>query len=245
MQYESAFLIGKTDLIINKLQILFKKKCLLTVHYGYDDKIFITTILHLNLVDNILVFYHSPKQDEIRELLSSDKITFKADYLGIKIAFDTHSVNKYKYDGLSVFSIPIPKKLLWIEARDYFRIKTLDSLPGYFYLTIKPHPEPFKFKIFDMSIAGFSILIDSQQISNLMIPTTYFETGKISLEQTGEGSISFEVRSKCLLNPDDPIRIEKIGCQFTQITSEFEDIIHLYMGKIERENRQNNSSFIK
>jgi hypothetical protein len=61
-----------------------------------------------------------------------------------------------------------------------------------------------------------------------------FEHCKIELEQIGDGFVSFEIRSKALFNTDDTKRIEKIGCKFTQITSAFEDLIHRYMGKIER-----------
>ncbi len=238
MEYESAFVIHGTEHIIGKLQILFKKKCLLTVHYGYDDQTFVTTIHDINLIDETLVFYHKPKESEVRELLHSDKVTFKADYLGIKIAFDAFRVDKYKEDGLSAFSIPLPSRLLWIEARDYYRIRALDSLSGYCHLTLENNPEPLKFKLFDISIAGFSMLIDDPEISALMVPDTCFERCKILLEQTGEGSVSFEVRGKFILNPDDPNRIEKVGCKFTKITPAFEDIIHRYMGKIERETRQ-------
>jgi c-di-GMP-binding flagellar brake protein YcgR len=238
MEYESAFLIHGTVQIIGKLKILFKKKCLLNVHYGYDNQTFITTIHDLNLVDDVLVFYHKPKESEVRELLHSDKVTFKADYLGIKIAFDSYRVDKYKLDGLSAFSIPIPNKLLWIEARYYNRIRTLDSLSGYCHLTVENKPEPVKFKLFDISIDGFSMLIDDPEMSILMAPDSCFEHCKISLEQTGEGFVSFKVRSKFLLNPDAPQRTEKVGCKFTQITPAFEDLIHGYMGKIEREYRQ-------
>ena len=243
MEYESAFLIRETDQIIGKLQILLKKKCILTVTYGNnDDKDFVTTILHIDLADELLVFYHSPKYDDIRELLNSDKVTFKADYLGIKIAFDVFRVDKYNHNGLSTFSVPFPRRLLWIEARDFYRIKILDSLSGYCHLTLENSPEPLKLKLFDISIAGFSILIDDAEISQLMMPDICFTNCKIKLDKTGEGSVSFQVRSKYVLDIDDQTRIEKIGCKFTKITPAFEDLIHRYMGKmskIEQENRQN------
>lgn len=238
MEYESAFVIHGSDNVIRKLQILFKKKCILTVHYGYDDETFVTTIFELNLTDDSMVFFHSPKESKIRELLNSDLVTFEADYLGIKIAFDAYRVDKYKNDGLSAFSIPIPNKLLWIEARDSYRIRTLDSLSGYCHLTIENTPEPFIFKLYDISISGFSILIDNPEISNLLMLDTCFDACKIVLEQAGEGYVSIEVKSRTLINPDDPKRFEKVGCKFTKISPVFEDSIHRYMGKVEIESRQ-------
>jgi len=238
MEYESAFTIRATDLIIAKLKILLRKKCILNVYYGYENDTFITTLLDINVVDNVLVFYHSPIESEVRKLLNSDIVTFKADYLGIKIAFDAYQVDKYKHNDLAAFSIPMPNRLLWIEARDYFRIRALDSLPSYCYLYLGNKPEPLKIKLFDISLAGFSMLIDDLDISILMTLGICFEHCKIELEQIGDGFVSFEIRSKALLNTDDTKRIEKIGCKFTQITSAFEDLIHRYMGKIERAGRQ-------
>jgi c-di-GMP-binding flagellar brake protein YcgR len=238
MHYESAFLIHSSEQIISKLSILLKKKCLLTVYFGDNDDSFITTLLDINIKDNRLIFYHSPKQEAIRELLDSYVVTFKTEYLGIKVAFDTVKIAKIQHEGVSVFAIPIPDSLLWIEARDYYRVKASFSSSSYCQLELKPGQTPIKFKLYDISLAGFSILIDSAEVSNLLVPETYFAQCQIILADAGEGTVSFEVRSKYLINPEDPLRVDKICCKFTQITPAFENIIHRYMGRIEMENQQ-------
>lgn len=65
MEYESAFVIHGSDNVIRKLQILFKKKCILTVHYGYDDETFVTTIFELNLTDDSMVFFIALKNPKL------------------------------------------------------------------------------------------------------------------------------------------------------------------------------------
>jgi c-di-GMP-binding flagellar brake protein YcgR len=239
MHYESAFLIHSSEQIISKLSILLKKKCLLTVYFGDNDDSFITTLLDINIKDNRLIFYHSPKQEAIRELLDSYVVTFKTEYLGIKVAFDTVKIAKIQHEGVSVFAIPIPDSLLWIEARDYYRVKASFSSSSYCRLALKPGQTPIKFKLYDISLAGFSILIDSAEVSNLLVPDAHFVQCQIILADAGEGTVSFEVRSKYLINPEDPLRVDKVGCEFTQITTAFENTIHRYMGKIERKTRQN------
>jgi len=239
MHYESAFLIHNSEQIISKLFILLKKKCLLTVYYGDNDDSFITTLLDINIKDNRLIFYHSPKQGSIKEFLDSPVITFKTEYLGVKVIFNSIKLAKIEHEGVSVFAIPIPDSLLWIEARDYYRVKVLSFAPlSYCQLALKPDQTPIKLKLYDISLAGFSILIDSAEVSNLVVPETHFAQCQIILADAGEGTVSFEVRSKYLINPEDPLRIDKVGCKFTQITTAFEDTIHRYMGQIEREARQ-------
>jgi c-di-GMP-binding flagellar brake protein YcgR len=237
MEYESAFLIRNPDQILSKLSILLKNKCLLTAYYGDNDDSFITTILEINIKNNLLIFYHSPKQDAIEQLLDSPIITFKTEYLGIKVAFDTIRIAKTQHQGVSVFAIPIPGSILWIEARDFYRVKAPASKSGYCRLTLKDQ-KPIDLKLYDISLVGFSMLTDSKEVSDLMIPDTHFEQCKLILANTGEGAISFEVRSKYIIDPENSDRIEKIGCKFTQITPAFENIIQRYMQQIERENRQ-------
>ena len=239
MEYESAFLIRNPEKIISKLLILLKNKCLLTAYYGDNDDSFITTILDIYIKNNLLIFYHSPKQDAIEQLLDSSIITFKTEYLGIKVAFDAIKIAKIQHQGVSVFAIPIPKSILWIEARDFYRVKSPISKFSYCLLELKGH-EPINLKLHDISLVGFSVLNVSSEISALMIPEAHFEQCKLILADTGEDTISFEVRSKYIINPENSNRIEKIGCKFTRITPAFENTVQRYMQQIERENRQKN-----
>jgi len=239
MEYESAFLIRNPEKIISKLLILLKNKCLLTAYYGDNDDSFITTILDIYIKNNLLIFYHSPKQDAIEQLLDSPIITFKTEYLGIKVAFDAIKIAKIQHQGVSVFAIPIPESILWIEVRDFYRVKSPISKSSYCQLTLEDQ-EPINLKLYDISLVGFSVLNAASEVSAMMIPDTHFEQCKLILADTGEDTISFEVRSKYIINPENSNRIEKIGCKFTQITPAFENTVQRYMQQIERENRQKN-----
>jgi flagellar brake protein len=68
-----------------------------------------------------------------------------------------------------------------------------------------------------------------------MIPGAHFEECKLILEGTDENTISFEIRSKYIINPNNLNKMEKIGCKFTRITPAFENTVHSYMLQIERE----------
>jgi c-di-GMP-binding flagellar brake protein YcgR len=101
--------------------------------------------------------------------------------------------------------------------------------------------EPVSLKLYDISLAGFSVINTSSEISVLMAPDAHFEHGKIILEGTGEGTVSFEIRSKYNINPEiseTADRIEKIGCKFAHITAAFEDTIQRHIQSIEMEIRQ-------
>jgi c-di-GMP-binding flagellar brake protein YcgR len=239
MEYESAFLIHSPEKIISKLFILLKNKCLLTAYFGDNGDSFITTILDIYTKNNLLIFHHSPKEDTIEQLLNSPKITFKTEYLGIKVVFEAIKLAKIQHQGMSVFAIPIPASILWIEARDFYRVKSPVAKSSYCQLTMKDQ-DSTNLKLYDISLIGFSLLNASSEISALMILNTHFEQCKLILADTGEDTISFEIRSKYIINPETLNRTEKIGCKFTQLTPAFESTIQRYMQQIERETRQKN-----
>jgi len=243
MEYESRFLIDSPEKIIHHLLILFKNRCLLTAYFGDNDDSFITTILDVYIKNNLLVFYHSPKKDSIEQLLNSPIITFKTRYFGVEVIFDTIRLKKIRHRGVSAFAAPIPASILWMERREFYRVKSPASKSSYCQLTLKDQ-EPINLKLYDISVAGFSMLTDSKEVLDLsktpdpMLLYTSFEQCKLVLADTGEDTISFELRSKYIINPENFNRMEKIGCKFTQITPAFENTIQRYMQQIERENRQ-------
>lgn len=239
MDYESTFLIDRPDKIIHHLSILFKKKCLLTASFGEDNESFITTILDIDLKKNRLIFYHSPKEGSIEKLLTSPKITFKTEYLGIKIIFDALRLSKIQHQGVEAFTVPIPSSLLWMEARNFHRVKPPVTKPGYCRL-IRKDQKPIDLKLYDISLGGFSILTDSRELSELMPIETGFEQCKLILPDMGEETIDFEIRSKCVIIPENAPGMEKIGCKFTRTTAAFESTVQRYMQQIERELRQKN-----
>ena len=237
MEYESAFLIRSPEKIISKLSILLKKEWLLTVYFGDNNDSFTTTILDIHIKNNRLIFYYSPEHDSIGQLFNSPIITFKTEYLGIKVVFNAIKPTKIQHKEVLAFAIPIPDSILWMERREFYRVKSPLSKFSYCQLTLKDQ-EPINLKLYDISLAGFSVLNASSEISALMIPDTHFEQCKLILADTGEGTISFEIRSKYIMNPETSNKMEKIGCKFTRITPAFENSIQRYMQQIERESRQ-------
>ncbi len=241
MIFESAFLIRNPEQIINKLAILCKNKCLLNVSFGDSGDTFITTILEVNKKDNIVVFYHGPHKKLIDKFYKSADIIFKTAYLGVKISFNGSNLGEIHHNGISAFTMHIPDTLAWVEARDYHRVKIPASKPSFCLLVLNGY-EPFRLKLNDISLTGFSVLNDSVDVSKIMNPNIHFKRQQLLLADTNEGIISFEIRHKFIIQREYIKSIEKIGCKFTDITQAFENAIQSYMLQIEREYRQNISA---
>lgn len=246
MESQSDFLIRTPEKIISKLSVLLKKKCLLTAGFGESGHSFVTTILEINKRDNVFIC-DGCKENLTEQVLKSPKILFKTEHLGAMVAFDTTRLAKIQYQGIPAFAVPIPASLRWVEQREFYRVKTPVSTSSCCQLALKDQ-ESIKLKLHDISLRGFSILIASSNVSDLMTPGAQFEECKLILDGMNENTISFEIRSKYIINPNNLNKMEKIGCKFTRITPAFEDTVHSYMLEIEREllkKRSENASFAR
>jgi c-di-GMP-binding flagellar brake protein YcgR len=233
MESRSDFLIRSPEKIISKLSVLVKNKNLLNAAFGERSNTFVTTILEINKKDNVFIC-DGCDEELIEEVLASPKIWFKTEHLGAMVAFDTAKVAKIKYQGILAFAIPIPDSMRWIEQREFYRVKTPVSTSSCCQLQLKDK-ETVNLKLYDISLRGFSVLNVTDDISDLLVPGAQFEKSKLILEGKEEIIVSFEIRSKFIINPNNLNKTEKIGCKFTQITPAFENAVHGYMLDIERE----------
>jgi c-di-GMP-binding flagellar brake protein YcgR len=233
MENESAFILRRPEQISNKLSVLLKNKRLLTAYYGEKNDSFVTTVLDVDKKANVFIC-DGCKESIVEQLLGSPKVIFETDHLGAKVVFNTTGLARTEHHGKLAFIVPMPGTMKWMEYREFYRLLTPVSMPSYCQLTLQGE-EPVKLKLYDISIRGFSVLNNAENISELMVPEAHFEKCKLVLAETGENIVSFEVRNKCVINPEKVNRMERIGCKFTRITPAFEDIIQRYMLQIERE----------
>lgn len=246
MDTQSDFLISNPEKIISKLSVLLKNKNLLTAKCSERGNSFVTRILDIDKKDK--VFICDGCDEELVDLfLRSPKIMFKTEHMGALVTFDASKITKTQYQGNVVFSVPAPSTLRWREQREFYRVRVPATTSSSCQIKFADN-EPVNFKLFDISIQGFSILNTSDELSDLLNTGGRFDNCKLLLDNNQEINISFEIRSKFLINPNNLNKSEKIGCKFTIMTPAFENTIHGYMLGLEREllkKRAENASFIK
>ncbi|HEY8160178.1 MAG TPA: flagellar brake protein [Methylobacter sp.] len=233
----SSFLVQNPKQINNNLSLLVKSKCLLSARFGTNNESYITTLLSINAEDNLLVLDCGSKEDLNQRILNADKVSFDADYNGIKVSFSAAALKRITYKNEPAFTMPIPKALYWMQRREYYRVKSPLSKSSYCQLIVAGR-DPVNLKLYDISLTGFSMLNVSKEVSDLLVPGTSFSDSKLILSGAGEGIVSFEIRAKYIINPNKTQKIQKIGCKFIKITHRVEETIQRYMHQIQREDLQ-------
>lgn len=233
MENESAFILRNPAQIISKLAILLKNKRLITAYFGEKNISFVTTLFEVDRQAKVFVC-DGCKEHLVEQVLNSPKVIFETEHLGAKIVFNSTGLTKLVHDGKLAFTVPVPETMRWMENREFYRLKTSVTFPSYCQLTLKDK-EPATLKLYDISLRGFSVLNNSSELSELLVPEAHFNKCKLVLADTVENIISFEVRNKFIINPEKINEMEKIGCKFTRITPAFEDTVQRYMLQVERE----------
>lgn len=233
MDTQSDFLISSPEKIIAKLSVLLKNKNLLTAKCSERGTNFVTKILDIDKKSQTFIC-DGCDEELVEQFLRSPKIMFKTEHLGALVTFDASKISKTQYQGNLAFTIPVPAALRWREQREFYRVRVPATTSSSCVIKLADR-EPASFKLFDISIQGFSILNTEEELSEFLTTGARFENCKLILDNKEEVSISFEIRSKFLMNPNSLNKSEKIGCKFTVLTPAFENTIHGYMLGLERE----------
>jgi len=237
MTSKSSFAITNEKEMLRNLTLLFKNKSLLTAHFGDHDESFITTILHIDPKENILILDYGPKEYLNKMLLNSSNVVFKTEYCGFKVDLPGEKLSKSRHVGQAAFSMPLPKQLIWQQRRGFYRVKSPLSCSAHCQLTLNEDLN-VDLKLFDISLSGLSLLNEEKAISNQLIPTAQFENCRLILPDAGEGTVSLIIRNKHPANPEKPDHMQRLGCEFTALESSFESTIQRYMQRIELQNRK-------
>lgn len=246
MDTQSDFLISSPEKIIGKLSVLLKNKNLLTAKCSERGNSFVTKLLDIDKKNKVFIC-DGCEEELVGQMLKSPKILFKTEHLGALVTFDAAKMTKIQYQGNLAFSVPVPSTLRWREQREFYRIR-VPATAGSCCQILLANDENASFKLYDISIRGFSMVNTSDGLSELLNTGARFEKSKLILDDKEEINISFEIRSKFLMNPNNLNKSEKIGCKFTAMTPAFENTIHGYMLGLEREllkKRAENTSLIK
>lgn len=244
MENLSQYLVNNPKQIEINLKRMAAEKCLIAAGFG-DNNSFLTAILDIDEKNQIVTIDCGPKEYLNKELLNVGLVDFKADFGGIKVLFQGRDIKRAGNSGQPTLSIKIPDKMYWVQRRIVYRMRSPLSKKSYCSVVLsnsEQQEERVNFKLYDLSIKGFSILSDTAELSNQLTPSTEFNGCTLVLEQEGiieSHTISFIVKSKYPLNRDKPQKNQRIGCEFLNISIQAESAFLRYMQKIEREIKRN------
>lgn len=173
-------------------------------------------------------------RDESR-LLSAESVTFVGFIESIKVQFTTGKAEKMTFENGNAFRVPMPDRLLRLQRRDAFRVRTLVGRPAYCLVPYGPDGRQYeKLQLLDISVGGVAVLTQPQKFElppGKRIPDCYLD-----LPGVGSVGVSLQVRH---INPGDSGKSGgTAGCEFVDLTSQAGNQIQRYVNHLDVERRK-------
>jgi c-di-GMP-binding flagellar brake protein YcgR len=240
MLNDSDFIVHNKQQIINYLILIFKQKCLIALNFNEIDT-FITTLVAIDSKKDLILFDCGPTDYLNKRLLTAINVEFQTNVSGIKVNFQGKGIKKTYHYGEAVFSMPIPRSILWRERRKFYRVKLPLYKPNFLQLIVEDETVAH-LPLYDISISGFAAVNEFEGLAHLFEAHRKFKGCRLILENVLNEDIEFEVIYCSALNPNQPGSAQKIGCRFISLTVAVESAIQRYMQQQERKSIARNAN---
>jgi c-di-GMP-binding flagellar brake protein YcgR len=232
MQNDADYMVYNKPQIISHLNSLCKKRCLILLSFG-ESQSFVTMLAAIEPQRDRVLFDCAPAEHVNSHLLSASKAEFNANFSGIEVHFQGNHIKRTQWDGATVFSMPIPQSIQWMQRRQFYRVR----LPLLRSTLVKICVEDqflADLPLYDISISGFSLVNEVSGLSHFFEKGRTFPGCRLILENFLNQEIEFEVMHVLPFNPSQPDSAQKIGCKFIALKPAVESGIQLYMQRQER-----------
>lgn len=207
---------------------------LITAYLDDGDDFALTALLELMPDTGEMVIERSPDASANRRLLAAKKVVLVTSHDQVKLKFTAVNLAAIEYQGRPALRAALPRSLMRIQRRDYYRICTPITKP---LICTLPMPQrgpgsQTETIVLDISIGGVA-LMDNQGTTGFQIGEIH-ENCRIGLPQVGTLSVSLIVRNSF----DTPLRngrsFRRCGCQFLHISPSTESLVQRYILQLER-----------
>ncbi len=227
--YEKYLLHGR-GAIIQKLRQLAKSHSLITAHFGGGQHSLLTAVLEVLPEKEVVVLDYGANEKINRKILEASRIVFKTQYEGITAQFTVDRVQRAKRHGKTTFACPLPESLLWVQRREFYRVRVPLGDPVFCEIPVGDE-EPLSLRIIDISVGGVG-LEDAENRLDVELEQ-HLPGCKLKLGEHGDALVNLEVRNFVPLNPDDPAAGRRIGCQIHDLAMDMNTIIQRYIHAVE------------
>lgn len=229
-QNQEQYLLHNHNQIVQKLRLLIKNHVFITATFNNGTQTMNTVLIDVIRDMDLLALDYGPSQSLNEQLLDANRIIFTASFDGIDIQFTATSITKAKYQGESVFAVPIPDEMLWVQRREYFRVKVPLGEPA--ICEIRQSDDSYReYKLFDISAGGLSIIDEYFDLD--VEPGIVMSHCRLELPGHGNGKVNLEVRNIIPMKAGERQAGRRVGCTFSNMGMSFAATIQRYIHAIE------------
>ena len=222
--------------IVSLLQQVYESRTVVTVHLKDSGQRYNSAILEIDPDNNTLLLDELNPRSGHQQLLKTKQINVSARLAGVSIYFKSTVNTIEEENGIALYRIPIPERVLYEQKRGAFRVRISAGI--IINTTLKGEGQMFEGTITDISSTGIGALIEANEDD---IKThTKFECRLIPEEGHEPLSCELEVRFAKL---DEKTKQMRVGGQFVNATPQLRNQMERFVMALQREiiKRQRNT----
>lgn len=229
-QNTEQFLVENRIGIVQKLKQLAKNNCMVTATFNGGSQTMNTAIIEVIRDMDLIALDYGPNEAMNQLMLQAERIIFTSELEGVDAQFTATSITKAKFQGQPVFAIPIPDSMLWIQRREFYRVRVPLGVPAHIELANEIGGID-KYSILDVSAGGLAIHDEHYRLN--LDNGILLDKCKLVLPEHGTAEISLEVRNRFPVNRSKREAGQRLGCAFINLNMSFGAIIQRYIHALE------------
>ena len=233
---EEKFIVHNQKEIIQILNDMAKTREMLKISFNHNSCL--TSVISVDMRENTVYLDIGVDEGFNSKLFASRYVTFSKDE-GIKIRWTSEHVSLANLKDGKAIKIVVPKSLMRLQRREYFRLATPIANPVMCLIPVvdEKSPEEYRFielTLIDASLGGIGV-IASHPLDDKLVIGVSFDKCRINFPDVGETSLTLQVRNIHQVTLKDGVIKHRIGFQYISPSRANEGLIHRYTYNLERQ----------
>lgn len=229
---ENDFLIVNPKEILSILHTIAQHKSRVALYYNEGNSMVLTMILAAD-EHGIWVDAASNPLDN-RHIERSNRIIFVSTHNQAKVQFVASSATLGLYENAPAFNFSLPRKLLRLQRRDYFRLITPG--PDALKCVISPIPDKahiqHEITVMDISIGGVALVCEESGVE--LQPGMMYEHCQIDLPEIGTLEATIEVKNTFEVTDRNGHVKRRAGCVFVKPDGRTSMLLQRYVSQMQQ-----------
>jgi c-di-GMP-binding flagellar brake protein YcgR len=230
---ENDFILHDPKEITAVLRDIVTHRNRVALYFNDDNSMVLTMLL---AVDETGIWVDAaPSPLDNRHIERSNRIVFVSTHNQAKVQWVSTETTQALYENTAAFFLPLPRKLLRLQRRDYYRLLT--SEPNALTCLIRPIPEQshihHKATVMDISIGGVALVCKEDSVE--LQPGMQYQNCEIDLPDIGTISTTIEVKNTFEVTSRTGKVTRRAGCVFVKPSGEVSKMLQRYVALMQQQ----------
>jgi flagellar brake protein len=228
--------------IISILRTLANQNQLIRMQIDNGSETIMTSVLGVEEASNLMVIDCARSASVNQKITDSRQFSFETALDSIRILFSADKVDLCEYDGREAFMLPIPKGLVRLQRREYYRVPTPVVNPVRCSIRVQNEADKpaqvLSFPLHNISGGGIAI-IDENKLLDDTIGRIYKDC-RIDFPGGTLVVATLEIRNSQEIKLSNGKLIRRIGCLFVDLPTAMMSAVQRYITRLERDQAARN-----